>query len=389
MRQKVTSIIFIAILVAFFALVMIFPKDEQASIKENRPLATMPKVTLSTILSGEFASEYETYLTDNVGMRSKFVDLGTKIENIRGIQKKAKGRIVDLANGSRLVLNDGKIMEVYKKNPEAMAKYIDTLNAYADAFSDRANLYLMLAPTQIEFDTSKFNELADSEKETIDTVYSSVKNFKTANVYDKLKSHLDEYIYFRTDHHWTQRGGYYGYQSIMEAKAEKSVNINDLKPGKKQGFLGYLYNQANVPEYSEYADEIEWFESETNYIVKVKDKNADGEPVEYETNIYCPPMDDAAPTYGVFMGGDHSFAEINTENKNGEVALIIKDSYANTVIPLLTNNYEKILVIDPRSFDGTVEELMEEYDIDDIIFINYVISTTLPGFIDYIAGVMK
>ena len=112
MREKITSTIFIAILIIFFALVMIFPKDEQASVQENRPLAEMPKATLDSIFSGEFGSEYETYLTDNVGFRSNFVNLGTKIENSRGIQKKAEGRIVDLANGSRLVLNDGKIMEV-------------------------------------------------------------------------------------------------------------------------------------------------------------------------------------------------------------------------------------------------------------------------------------
>lgn len=389
MREKITSIIFTAILAIFFALVMIFPKDEQASLQENRPLAQMPKASLDSVFSGEFGSDYETYLTDNVGFRSKFVTLGTKIENIRGIQRKVAGRIIDLANGSKLVLNDGKIMEVYRKNPETMAKYIDTLNAYSDAFSDKVDMYLMLAPTQIEFDTSKYRELADSEKETIDTVYSNVKKFKTVNVYDKLKDNTDEYIYFRTDHHWTQRGAYYGYRSIMETKGEKYIDIEDLKLVKKSGFLGYLYNQANVPEYSEYADDIECFEISKNYVVKVKDKDLNGNPVQYSTNIYCYPVDDAAPTYGIFMGGDHSFAEIDTDNKNGEVALIIKDSYANTVIPLLTNNYEKILVIDPRSFDGTVSELMTEYEIDDIIFINYVLSTTLPGFIDSIAGVMK
>lgn len=389
MREKVTSTVFIAILAIFFALVMIFPKDEQASVQENRPLAEMPEITLSSIFSGEFGSEYETYLTDNVGFRSRLVNLGTKIENSRGIQKKAEGRIVDLANGSRLVLNDGKIMEVYRKNPETMAKYIDTLNAYSDAFSDKADIYLMLAPTQIEFDKSKYKELADSEKETIDTVYSYVRNIKTVNVYDKLKAHADEYIYFRTDHHWTQRGAYYGYQSIMETKGEKWVSLDKFRLVKKQGFLGYLYNQANVPEYSTYADDIECFEVKNNYAVNVKDKDLNGNPTSYTVNIYTYPTDDAAPSYGIFMGGDHSFAEINTENKNGEVALIIKDSYANTVIPLLTSNYEKILVIDPRSYEGTVGELLNKYEIDDIIFINYVLSTTLPGFIDNIAGVMK
>ena len=88
------------------------------------------------------------------------------------------------------------------------------------------------------------------------------------------------------------------------------------------------------------------------------------------------------------MDGDHQFAEINTDVKNGEVALVIKDSYANTVIPLLTNNYETILVIDPRSYKGTVTQLTNEYEIDDIIFINYALTTTFSSFIDSVDAIM-
>lgn len=388
MREKITSIVFIVILVAFFALVMIFPKDDLASVQENRPLANMPELTWENVFAGDFTSDYETYLTDNVGFRSKFVRLGTMIENARGVQIKTKGRIIDLANGARLVLNDGKIMEVYRYDPDATALYIDVMNSFSDKFSNRCDMYLMLAPTRIEFDKSEYKALSDSEKDTIDLIYSSVNSFKTVNVYDKLKEHSDEYIYFRTDHHWTQRGAYYGYQSIMEAKGEPYVALEDMKSGRISGFLGYLYNQANVPEYSMYADDIEYFENGENYVINAEEKNENGELVQYTSNIYCFPEEDATPTYSMFMGSDHAFAEINTNEKNGEVALVIKDSYANTVIPLLTNNYEKILVVDPRNFHGTVTELTEKYEIDDIIFINYVVSTSLPEFITMISNIM-
>lgn len=388
MREKFISIVFVLILVVFFALVMVLPHDEQASVLENRPLAQMPEVSVSNIFHGTFTTDYETYLTDNVAYRSSFVNLGTQIENIRGIQPKESGRIIDLPSGTQLVLVDGKIMEVYKENDEVMNQYIDVLNGYSSKFSDKADMYVMLAPTQIEFDETHYRTLADSEKSTFDKVYSSLKGFKTANVYDKLKEHTDEYIYFRTDHHWTQRGAYYGYQSLMEAKGAEAVSLDELKMSKLSGFLGYLYNQANVSEYSKHADEIEYFEGEENYIVYAKGKDEAGKPVDYQASIYTYPQEGADPTYGIFMGGDHDFAEINTNVGNGEVALIIKDSYANTVIPFLTNNYEKILVVDPRSFDRTVAELMEEYEIDDIIFINYALSTTFPALVSSIEGIM-
>lgn len=385
MREKITSSVFVAIIVAFFVLVMLCPTDEQASVQENRPLAEMPEVSLHNILFGGFGPDYETYLTDNVGFRSKFVDFGTKIENARGIQKADEGKIVTLANGSQLALVDGKIMEVYKKNTELAQRYADVLNRYAEKFD--SDMYLMLAPTQIEFDTSEYHSLADSEKEAIDGIYAALKGYKTADAYTKLEAHKNEYIYFRTDHHWTQRGAYYGYASIMEAKGDKPLPLDEMKSEKVSGFLGYLFNQANVPEYSKHADDIEYFDFGENYSFNARSRDNDGNMAEYEVKVHRIPTENN-PQYSMFMSGDHAFAEVNTNVKNGETALIIKDSYANTVIPFLTNHYEKILVVDPRSFDSSVTALSEEYEIDDIIFINYIFSTTFGDFIGFIENIM-
>lgn len=380
MREKITSAIFIAILFVFFLLVMVFPKDENASVQENRPLAGMPEVSVKNIFAGSFTTDYETYLTDNVGFRSHFVNLGTKIENLRGIQQKESGKIIDLAGGGKLVLNDGKIMEVFKKNPKTREGYISVLNDYAKKLD--THMYLMLVPTQIEFDESKYRQISDSEKETIDAVYSSLKGIEPVNVYDKLKANTNDYIYFKTDHHWTQRGAYLGYEALMEKADKDAVSLESLNHKKLSGFLGYLYNQANVPQYSKYADDIEYFEGEENYLILAKGPDENGDIVEYQSKIYCPPTDSAPPLYSTFMGGDHAFAEITTNVKNGKTALIIKDSYANAVIPLLTNNYEKLVIIDPRSYYGTLSDLTAEYHFDDCIIINYVFTTTASDYIN-------
>ena len=383
MREKITSAVFVAVLLFFFMLI-ILPADEKAAEKEH--LSELPEISMQSVLSGEFGTKYETYLSDNIAYRSHLIALGTKVEDIRGIQRKNTGKIIEPVGGSQLVLNNGKIMEVYQAKPEITASYIDTLNQYAEAFSDDANLYVMLVPTQIEFDQSEYHKLADSAKETIDHVYASLPQFKTVNVYDKLEQHIDEYIYFRTDHHWTQRGGYYGYQSIMEAMDEEPVALEAMAKNSYDGFLGYLFNQANEADYAQYADEIEYFQAGENYVIDIEGVE-NGEPFFYQKNIYTLPGEGGKITYSLFMDGDHPLTTIRTNHKNGKVALIIKDSYANTVIPLLTNHYETILVIDPRSFHKSVTELMEEYEIDDMIFINYVFTTTFQDFIDSIGNV--
>lgn len=379
MREKITTFTFIALLGVFFLLVSVLPKDPRAEVKENRPLAQMPNGSLENIFLGTFTTDFETYITDNVAYRSYLVDFGTKFEKLWGIEREESEKVVTLASGGQLVLSDGKIMEVFKENPSVLEEYVSVLNEYGEKLE--ADMYIMLAPTQLEFDSSQYKNYADSQKETIDRIYSSLEGFKCVNVYDSLKENIDDYIYFRTDHHWTQRGAYLGYEALSKATNQTPVSLDSLKKNSAEGFLGYLYNQANVPQYSKYSDTIEYFTGEENYTVNAR-AFENGKFVDYKTNIYAPPSGNNPPTYGIFMGGDHPFAEIETKNRNGRTALVIKDSYANAVLPLLTNNYERILVIDPRSFYGTLDDLKNEYEIDDCIVINYVFTSTFSDYVN-------
>ena len=392
MREKATSFIFVVLLVLFFVLAVIIPKDDLASVMENRPLASAPAFNISAIKAGSFQDDFEKYLSDNIGFRSRFITAGTLLEKIKGVNiiktKMPKDQVITYPWGTQLVLSRGRIMEVYDKLPDVLAHYVNVLNKYSAEFADDHNMYVMLAPTQLEFDTTEYHDLADSQKESIDEIYAQLINYTTVNVYDKLAAHSNEYIYFRTDHHWTQRGAYYGYCALSEAKGISPLSLEDMTANKYSGFLGYLFNQANVQEYKQFADEIEYFDFDKNYPITIKEKNADGQIVSYQNKMYRLPEGTSA-NYGLFMGGDFSFIEMDTDVKNGETALIIKDSYANALIPLLANNYEKILVIDPRSYYGTVEQLTLDYDIDDIIFINYALIARNDAFITYIENIMK
>lgn len=381
MREKITSIVFILILCVIFVFAALLPKDENAEVLENRPMSEMPKVSLSNVFSGDFEKGFEDFLTDNIGFRSKFVKIGTALENARGIQKSDSGKVVTLASGGELVLNDGKIMEVFKKNPYAQTEYIKVLGAVSEKMGGDANLYLMLVPTQIEFDTSKYRALSDSEKDVIDNIYKNTDGFKTVNVYDSLKENTNDYIYFRTDHHWTARGAYLGYRALMKETGSTPVSLSSLTHKKESGFLGYLFNQANVASYSRYADDIEYFMGSENYDVNAKARE-NGKIVEYGAKVFTLPQDGSSPLYSIFMGGDHPLCEVSTNVKNGKTALVIKDSYANAVLPFLCNNYEKIVVIDPRSYYGTLDDLKNEYKIDDMFIINYVFTSTMTDYID-------
>lgn len=381
MYKKITVFAFALCLAAFFVLAFLMPTDENASVKENRPMAEMPALTLDNIFSGKFAADFETYLSDNVGFRSIFTDIGARIEKLRGFNAKAKNQVLDLSNGSRLAIVDGKILEVFRESPTARDMYISAVNGIGATLPEGASAYLLMVPTQIEFDTSEYAELADSQKATIDTVYGALNGVTGVNVYDLLAEHTNEYIYFRTDHHWTQRGAHYGYTALMTAMGQEPVALSDMKWQSIEGFLGYLFAQANLPELEQYADNIEYFMPGENYDVKAKIMES-GEIVEYGAKIYFTPEVGGYNNYGIFMGSDHPFSRVTTNAKNGKTALVIKDSYANALLPFLTSHYETIIVVDPRSYFGTLADIYAEYDVDDVIIINYAFSSTFTSFIE-------
>ena len=384
--SRFNSIIFCIILACFLVIGIVLPQDSNIKEKENREPAPMPELNRETVFSGKFASDFEAYLSDRVAFRSVFMDIATKIDTIKGV-KTNYGRLVtttkDLGTGNQgenyLLVMPDRVMEVFKKEQTAQQAYVDAMQLYAEALPKNIRMFSMLIPTQIEFDKQA---ASDSEKKVIDSIYNSMpQRITPIPVYEALQKHTDEYIYFRTDHHWTQLGAFYGYTAFSETAWQKPHLLSDYAKHEQSGFLGYLYNQANDPALMEHADTIEWFTKGENLAVKGKAME-NGELIEYPSKLYALPAENEPVKYSLFMGGDHPFAEIKTKNKNGKTLLVMKDSYANALLPFLTELYETVLVIDPRNFHSTVTALTEEYTINDFLIVNYVFTTTFHDFIE-------
>lgn len=395
MKQPMTKlnvVLFCLLLVAFFIVGIVIPKDDSAAENENRTLAVMPEFTAKALFSGSFSRDFENYLADNVGFRTFFMNASSKLQSLKGI-KPESGRMVtttkDLGTGAQgdnhLLLLPDRVMEVFKKNESAQTAYVKALNTYAENLPEEIRLFSMLIPTQIEFYEEQ--SVSDSQKETIDSIYAALdKRIITVPAYESLMSHTNEYIYFRTDHHWTQRGAFYGYEAFNRVAGFEAPQMTDYEIQSKDGFLGYLYNQAKDATLKKHADTIEWFVKGENLRVSAKAMENDS-LTTYSSRLYNLPDHNATPKYGIFMGGDHQFAEIKTENKNGKTLLVMKDSYANTLLPFLVEQYETVLVIDPRNFYSTVTDLTKEYSIDDMLIVNYVFTTTFTDFIDKMVAV--
>ncbi|MDR0861312.1 MAG: hypothetical protein LBN30_00825 [Oscillospiraceae bacterium] len=363
--MKRTNIaVFLIILAAFAVVVTCFPRDPRTLTDENRSYNRFPELTRDGILGGTFNTAFEAWLSDRVGYRADFVAASRSVTALAGIARDAQVR------GNLLVFPD-RLMEIFIRNRATEAAYAAALTAYRDALPESVRVFSILAPTQIEFQPATYRSVADSERDAIADVYEQLHQYGvvTVDAYAELKARADEYIYFRTDHHWTARGAYCAYLAFAEAAGLNPVPLEAYAETALSGFHGYLYRLSPSPKLADAPDTLYYYANP-----------------EIETSpplLYLPPEGEK-PTYQVFLGGDRDSMAITTNANNGKTAVVIKDSYANSFIPWLAPHYDTIVVLDPRSFTGSAIDEILKYPDADVIFINYVLSTTFGDFIDRI-----
>lgn len=395
MKLKNINSIFFILIIMFFFIGNIFVDNEEKIIKdENRLSASFPKLSIAGIYSGEFFRDFEKYYGDHFIGRDSFISLSTVINSYKGVQSSNKVELMEYEGvntvkdtdwGRILILNNGA-MEINSFNETAATNYGKSINEYSLRFPS-VNIYSMLIPTKIDFiEEEKYKDLSVSQKETIALTQDFFNdNIINVNVWNNLYDHKDEYLYFRTDHHWTQRGAFYAYQELAKLMGEEIPKIDNYTISKHEDFLGSLYLLTKSEELLKEPDYIEVF----NYDLPHKYYGIGDKVVNNEGSVYVKEWLDTEEKYAVFMGGDYPLLKIETENNLGRNILVLKDSYANAFIPFLTGVGDNIVVVDPRLFKDDVESVIKEHNITDIIFVNYALITRNDGYGELYLNLLK
>ena len=175
-----------------------------------------------------------------------------------------------------------------------------------------------------------------------------------------LQKHATEDIYYRTDHHWTSLGAYYGYQAWVEAMGKVAYPYDVASMVQvSDDFLGTLHSKINI---SWRTDSIYYFGQTARQPVSV---TYDFQTVK--SSIYEESYLDTKNQYGFFLDDNHAFVEIDTGYETGKTLLVIKDSYANCFIPLLLPHYDTIYVLDPRYYNARLSDLIGQYASGDVL----------------------
>lgn len=291
--------------------------------------------------------------------------------------------------GITVIGNTG--MELLNISDSSAAAYASMVNAVADALP-YANIYNIAVPTACEFYAPK--SMYTNQTAGIKKIYEQLNSKVTPiNVVRPLMEHANEFIYFRTDHHWTQRGAYYAYKEFIEVKGEEVPPLESFQTINSYNHVGsfasFMKGTAGASVMRANPDLLERF---------MPVYSAEGAAYnDCNMKKYRCSLQIVYPTfnsYSSFIGGDNPLAVFHTSNTNGKKLVVIKESFGTAFSTWAANNYEYIFVIDPRQFNGfnghnepfNLKDFYITHRFDDLVIINY------PGTISssaYRSSVLK
>lgn len=407
-KYQINIIIVILTIFIVSALNMVSPKNETISEVENRALAQIPVFSFSELFSGKYIRNFESYFADHFVMRENLVTISKDISALKGIKRTEDVHLVEFAgqnvggenaagnagantDGNLLILND-TVMELYKFNEKTSKSYAEMLNTLQEKLGTQTKIYSMLVPLQIEFLTEeKYKNLSDSQWDAINFVKSNLSgSIISVDAYTPLKEHINEYVYFRTDHHWTGLGAYYGYTAFAGAAKLNSVDLDKFAKKEAKGFLGHLSTVNPTEAVTNNPDDVIYYVPSVKSSMEVYFYEKEtGEKKSYEGKVISESYADKDQKYGIFMGGDFPLGIIKTEVANGKKIMVIKDSYANAFIPFLLSHYSEIYVVDPRHYKESIVTLVKENNIGEVLVLNYIKTTNFDSYINSVINLLN
>ncbi len=356
-QEQLVGIIFILTLFLFLIINVIVP-DREKSVQENRMLATKPKFRLSSLISGDYDEKFEAYMDDQFVGRDVWRKLKVTVDRIGGSR---------LENGVYIGKNGQLLEQIEVADETHLAANIKAIKSFSESQS-KIPVRMMLVPDAANVLNHSLPALAKPEDQT--QMFSMVRkdlgdSVEWIDVSTELNKHKTEKIYYKTDHHWTTLGAFYAFQA-----AAPSLGIDGDLSGKyvsytvSDSFNGMLASKSgvNLGE-KEQIDIYVPTEEDTDLIVDYVDEG------KRSTSLYDSSKLKEKDQYTVFLGGNSSLLDIRTVSTSTKRLLLVKDSFANSFIPFLTPYYREIVVVDPRYYSGTINDLMDSYRISEVLFL--------------------
>ena len=352
--SKMEKIIILAVFLGFigaFLLLLVIMPDREFSQQENRYLQQLPDFSLDALTEGDFTADFEKYTTDQFPFRDAWTSLKARCELLIG--KKENNGVYYCQGGALIPDFDAPAKEDVDKN-------IGFLNALVD--NTDIPVYFGLIPGAGEVQSSLLPENApmDSQQTVIEWAYGDSQAINV-DITSALSAHKDEYIFYRTDHHWTSLGAYYGSLALRQAWSLPYPSLDSYqRQTVSESFYGTTYSSSGYAWVA--PDEMEIFvPDDSSATVLDLGKNPPTEGPLYDTSYL-----DVKDKYSMFLGGNTPLRSIETGHE-GEKLLIIRDSYSDSLAPFLLDSFSRIDLVDLRYYRDSLGTYIQDNGFDKIL----------------------
>ncbi|BBH23332.1 hypothetical protein Back11_46770 [Paenibacillus baekrokdamisoli] len=426
LQAKLNLALFLLFIFGVAAVNLLRPQSQSVSELEQRSIQQAPAFTTERLFAGDYTREYDNYFSDTFTNRTSLVKVGADLKALKGFTDEEGASIFVQNGGDNMAVSlNGKIdtsddkkdhtstsgtkkddktdlsnvnatkylilkdqaMTLFAYSAQAADEYAKVLNQFKNSIDPKIHVYSLLAPTSVEYiKNEKYKAMSDSQKEAFAQINKQLEpSIGQIDAYGALDKHSDEYIYFRTDHHWTALGAYYAYTNFMNAIGEKAIPLSQYKTGTIEDYLGTAYKATLSVNLKDHPDTITYYSPFTKYQYSAYSSTNKA----LKRNVVDPAYAKKGNgLYAVFLDGDYPWGEITTAKKNGKRIAVIKDSYANSFIPFLLPHFEKIYIVDPRYYKGSLTDFMKKQQITDVLFLNNSTVARNTGISKLIGGLL-
>lgn len=343
-------------IIFFFSIISIVIPDKKYSEEENRVLAEFPDISWSNIIDVSFMEDLESYVSDHFLARDFWIGIKVKCDRFLGKTE---------FNGVYLCEDHYLVQIPTEPDEENVERNLKAISRFTEEHSE-LNMDMLIIPNAISTmeDYLPLGAPARDQQKDAKKIKNALgKNIEYHDVSQVLKKHVDEGMYYKTDHHWTSKAAYYTFLNVAEGLGiEDPIEEYNIYTVTSD-FSGTLASKSG---YHKEKDSIEVYEPigiDNDYIVT--DSSGD----EPRTTVYAKEALEEKDKYQVFFHGNQSKISINTLNETENRLLIFKDSYANCFVPFLIPYYNEIIMVDPRYYYDDVETLIERERITDVLFL--------------------
>ena len=348
-------ILFFALLLGFSVLNVFWPKRTLSEL-ENRKLAQLPSFSWNALFSGDLFEDFSSYVQDQVAFRDGWIDLQSDF-NALCLQKVEQ-------NGILL----GKDHWMFTKNfgtpdTKQLDKNVKAVAEFGTRYPGRVTFLLAPSASVIYPEELPFAAPMVDENSMLDDIFAAVS--PSASVIDLRPVYTaakEDYLYYRTDHHWTTHGAYLAYQQFCALKGLTPFDLSAHEAVEVSDFYGTHYSSTRF--WNVEPDTITYYPLDNPMTVYQVNGEADFSTAE-TANMIDTAKFDTRDKYAAFLGGNNGYSVIEGDGEGS--ILVIKDSYANSFVPYLTANYAKIGVIDFRNYSFGPDSIIEQEGYDQIL----------------------